>query len=195
MNNKIKLRIGILAIIIFAAATSRLLPHPYNFTPIGAMGLFGAAHFSRRWLAFALPFAALWISDLMLINVVYSQYYEGFQWFGHGWVYAAFGLIVLLGFALLRRINARNVFAASVLASGIFFLVTNFGVWLSSPLYPQNLTGLLACYAAGLPFASMELAPPLGFLLNGVLGDLFYCGVLFGAFAWAQQRFPALQPA
>ena len=64
MNNKIQLRFGIISIIVLVAALSRLLPHPYNFTPIGAMGLFGAAHLSRKYLAFLVPFLAMWISDL-----------------------------------------------------------------------------------------------------------------------------------
>ncbi len=195
MSKKINLRIGILVVMIFTAAMSRLLPHPYNFTPLGAMGLFGAAYFSKRWLAFAVPFAAMWVSDLILDNVVYAQYYNGFQWFGHIWVYLAFALIVLIGFALLRKVNLPNTLVASLLASAIFYLVTNFGVWLGSPMYPQNALGLMSCYAAGLPFYSMELAPPLGFLLNGVLGDLFYSGVLFGVFELIKMRFPALKTA
>jgi len=195
MNKKFNLRIGILIALIFAAAMSRLLPHPYNFTPIGAMGLFGAAYFSKRWLAFAVPFAAMWVSDLILDNMVYAQYYEGFQWFGHTWVYLSFALIVLLGFALLRKIKISNLIVASLSASVIFYLVTNFGVWLSSPMYPQNFIGLMTCYAAGLPFMSMELAPPLGFLLNGVMGDLFYTGALFGVYELVKSRIPALQTA
>ncbi|MBK7870118.1 MAG: hypothetical protein IPJ74_05220 [Saprospiraceae bacterium] len=195
MSKKINVRIGILALMVFAAALSRLLPHPYNFTPIGAMSLFGAAYFSKRWLAFAVPFLAMWVSDLILDNVVYSQYYDGFQWFGHTWVYISFALIVVLGFMLLRKLNITNVILASLSASAIFFLVTNFAVWLGSPAYPQNFIGLMSCYAAGLPFYSMDASPPLGFLLNGVLGDLFYCGVLFGVFEWVKMRFPALKIA
>jgi hypothetical protein len=195
MNNTTNIRTGLLFLLVLAAALSRLLPHPYNFTPIGAMGLFGAAYFNRRWLAFALPFAAMWISDLILNNVVYAQYYTDFQWFGHSAVYIAFAFIVLLGFALLRRVQGSKVLLASVLGSFIFYAVTNFAVWLGSPIYPQNASGLLACYAAGLPFYSAELAPPLGFLLNGVLGDLFYCALLFGVFEWAKQRYPLLREA
>ncbi|MDX1942330.1 MAG: DUF6580 family putative transport protein, partial [Saprospiraceae bacterium] len=64
---------------------------------------------------------------------------------------------------------------------------------LGSSLYPQNFIGLMSCYAAGLPFYSMDAAPPLGFLLNGVLGDLFYCGALFGVFELVKMRFPLLK--
>ena len=73
MNRKIDLRIGILGLLVFSVALSRLLPHPPNFTPVGAMGLFGAAYFSRKYLAFLVPFVAMWVSDLILNNAVYAQ--------------------------------------------------------------------------------------------------------------------------
>ncbi|MFN7115283.1 MAG: DUF6580 family putative transport protein [Saprospiraceae bacterium] len=188
-------RFGIIVLLIVAAAMSRLLPHPYNFTPIGAIGLFGAAYFTKRYLAFLVPFAAMWVSDLILNNVVYAQYYTGFQWGGNTSVYVSFGLIIILGSVLLRKVNTKNVLMASVSASLLFYLITNFAVWMGSTTYPQNAVGLLSCYAAGLPFYSMELAPPFGFLLNGIAGDLFYCAALFGVFELLKARFPKLQEA
>lgn len=188
MNKQINIRIGIIALLIVVAALSRLLPHPYNFTPIAAMGLFGAAYFSQRYLAFVVPFVAMWISDLILNNVVYAkmypEYYNSFQWFGSAPVYFSFALIVVLGFVLLRNVQVTNVLVASLSASVLFFLITNFAVWMNNPLYPQNAVGLIACYAAGLPFFG-----------NTLLGDLFYSGVLFGAFEWMKVRFPRLQQA
>ncbi len=184
MENKITLRTGILFLLILLAAVSRLLPHPYNFTPIGAMALFGAAHFERRWLAFVLPLAAMWLSDLALNNILYSAYYDGFVWGGSALVYASFALIALLGMAVLRRFSWGRLLGSSLAASVIFFLVTNAGVWLSDPVYARDLTGLMASYAAGLPFFG-----------NTLLGDLFYCGALFGGYAFLAYRFPRLQPA
>lgn len=182
MNRKITLRTGLLALIILLAAASRLVPHPYNVTPIGAMALFGAAHFSRRYLAILLPLAAMWLSDLALNNIVYAEYYDGFVWFGASLVYFSFALIALLGLVSLRRFSWGRLLGASLGGSVLFFLVTNFGVWLSDPVYPKNITGLILCYTAGLPFFG-----------NTLLGDLFYCGVLFGSFAWLERRFPRLQ--
>lgn len=188
MQKKMNIRFGIIVLVIVLAALSRLLPHPYNFTPIGAMGLFGAAHFSKRYLAFVVPFAAMWLSDLFLNNVVYAkmypEYYTGFQWLGSAPVYLSFALIITLGFILLRKVKVINVLVASLSASVLFFLITNFAVWIGSPMYPQNTVGLLACYAAGLPFFG-----------NTLLGDLFYSGVLFGAFELIKMRFPRLQQA
>ncbi|MFN0013168.1 MAG: DUF6580 family putative transport protein [Saprospiraceae bacterium] len=172
-----KFRVAIVLVIL--AALTRLLPHPHNFTPIAAIGLFGAAVFERRWLAFLMPFAALFLSDLFLNNIIYAQYYDGFVWFTSGWIYLAFALVALIGrSSLLNKVSVKNVAMASLSASLSFFLVTNFSVWLESTLYPKTLGGLAACYTAGLPFFT-----------NTVLGDLFFSAVLFGGYAWAMNNF------
>src|SRR5690554_7475691 len=79
-KKKIKWRFGVLMLIVVLAAFSRLIPHPPNFTPIGAMALFGAAWFTNRFQALLLPLLALWLSDLALNNLIYAGYYEGFTW-------------------------------------------------------------------------------------------------------------------
>jgi hypothetical protein len=168
-----------LALIVIAALT-RLFPHPHNFTPIGAIGLFGAAYFGHRWLALAVPFAALFVSDLLINNVLYREFYgEQFVLVTSWWIYAAFGAVMLVGWALLRhqKIAPLRVGLASLGASAVFFLVTNFSVWLESGMYPKTGAGLLACYAAGIPF-----------LGNTVLGDLCFSAVLFGVYEWAARR-------
>jgi hypothetical protein len=171
-----KLRVALAMIAL--AALSRLLPHPPNFTPIAAIGLFGAAYMQRRWLAFAVPFAALFLSDLLLNNLVYAQFYDGFQWFTSFWLYLAFGLVIGMGQWLLRRqVSPGRVITASLLASAVFFLVSNLFTWLGSPIYPQTPAGLLSCYVAAIPFFG-----------NTLLGDLLYSGVLFGGYAWISSR-------
>jgi hypothetical protein len=171
-----KLRIALAMIAL--AALSRLLPHPPNFTPIAAIGLFGAAYMQRRWLSFAVPFAALFLSDLLLNNVVYAQFYDGFQWITSLWLYLAFGLVIGVGHWLLSNtVSPGRVVASSLLASAVFFLVSNLFTWLGSPIYPQNFSGLLSCYAAAIPFFG-----------NTLLGDLLYSGVLFGGYAWISSR-------
>lgn len=178
-----------LALILLAALTRlglNFLPAPpHNFSPIAAMGLFGAAVFSRRWLALALPFAALFISDLVINNVLYSQYYDGFAWFTSVWIYAAFAGVMAIGHLTLRNNTApERVIAASVAGSLLFFVVTNFSVWLESGMYPQTGGGLAACFTAGLPF-----------LQNTVLGDLLFSGALFGAYAWLGKQAMASEQA
>jgi hypothetical protein len=178
---KTSLRNGFLIGLILLAVFSRLIPHPHNFTPIGAIALFGAAYFSQKWLALLIPLLAMWISDLFINNVIYGAYYDSFQWMGSAWVYAAFIAISLLGMRALKQVTVPNILGSSLGASLIFFLLTNFGVWLGSTVYPQSLSGLMASYVAGIPFFG-----------NTVLGDLIYSGMLFGVFAWAKRNSPAL---
>ncbi len=128
------------------------------------------------------------------------------------WVYACFALTVLWGQLFLRSGGAGRIAAVSVLVSVQFFLVTNFGVWLASSVdartlpegtvvvwkeipglpaavpsaYARNLSGLVGCYVAALPFAGTN-APPLGFFGNQLAGDLFYSALLFGAYAWLRR--------
>ena len=161
---------AILSAILIAAAL-RLVPHPPNFTPIGAMALFGGAYFGRRALAFAAPLGALLLSDLVI----------GFH-SGMPYVYGSVALIVLLGWAIARRIALVSVAAAAVASSVMFFIVTNFGTWATGELYPQTVTGLVACYVAAIPFFQNTLA-----------GDLLFSALLFGGFALLEHRLPSLR--
>lgn len=180
-NSKINLHFGFITLMILAAALSRLLPHPHNFAPVAGIGLFGAAYFSKKYYAFLIPFAAYWISDLILDNVFYAQYYDGFKWFGSPLVYLSFALIIALGFVLLKKVNFKNLLVAGLSASVLFFLITNFGSWLSSPVYSKTFDGLIAAYIAGIPF-----------FWNTLAGDLFYITVLFGAYELVKRRYPSL---
>ncbi len=157
--------------IILFAAIMRLVPHYPNFTPVAAIALFGGAHLGKRWLSFLIPLTALFISDLII----------GF----HGFmlpVYASFILVVLLGNLLKNNIKIHTGAGASLAASTLFFLVTNFSVWLVAPYYPANFAGLMASYSAGLPF-----------FYSGMLGDLFYSTVFFGGFYFIQQHVPVFK--
>jgi hypothetical protein len=174
------LQIRVLSIFVLLAALSRMLPHPPNFTPIAGMALFGAAHFSRRWMAWLVPLLAFWISDLF-INYGYFQKIIWLPSWGL-WTYGPMALIVLLGIRVLKKISPARVVGSSLGASLLFFLISNFGVWLGGTIYPPTPAGLMSCYAAGIPFFG-----------NTLLGDLFYCAVLFGGFALAQRQVPALQ--
>jgi hypothetical protein len=163
--------------LIVLTAIMRVLPHPPNFTPVVAMGLFGAAHFRRIW-AIVVPFLGLFLSDLYLNNVVYSQYYEGFVWVTSWWVYAAFAATMLVGYIFLKeKINPTRVIGSSLTASVVFFLVSNLSAFFESQMYPRTWEGLVTCYAAGLPF-----------LLRSGLGDLLFAGLMFGSYAWLTRR-------
>ena len=157
--------------LIFAAAASRLFPHPPNVTPIAAMALFGGAYFADRRLAFIVPLAALFLSDLVL--GLHSQMPA---------VYLGFGLVVCVGFLLRGRVRTLPVATAALAGSVLFFLVSNFGVWATGAWYPKTAAGLGACYVAGIPF-----------FRNTLLGDAFYTALLFGIVALAERRFAALR--
>lgn len=179
MKNKLNLQFGIIALLILLAALSRLLPHPPNFTPIGGMALFGAAYFSKRYLAILIPLVALWVSDLILNNVLYAAYFDGFSWIGIPVVYLAIIVIALMGTKVLQKIKITNLLIASLLASTLFFLITNLGSWWIDPIYPKDAAGVLMAYTAGLPF-----------FLNTLAGDLFFTGVLFGSYELIKLRNP-----
>jgi hypothetical protein len=158
------------ALAAVAAALVRLVPHPPNCTPVGALGLFAGGRLPG-WLALPLPLAVLGATDYLL-----------FTWFGlppyNRWVYASFVVYVVLGRLLARTDSPWRIGAAAVLGSVQFYLVTNFGVWYGSlghpsAMYPPTALGLLESYVMGLPF--------LGYTL---LGDLGFTAVLFGAHAW-----------
>ena len=184
MTEKINLRTGVIFMIIALAAMSRFFPMN-NFSPIAALGLFGGAYLSKKWLAFLLPMASILISDIILNNTVYAHMNEGFTLFYEGWAwqYATYTLIILLGILVLnKQVSAFKVTGSAIFASALFFLLSNFGTWASGVIYPMNLGGLAACYAAGVPF-----------LKGTVMGDLFYSGVLFGGFHLLQMKFGILK--
>ncbi len=179
------LRFSVIATFIVLAAATRLVPHAWNFAPMGAMALFGAAHFEQKRYAFILPILTVWLSDLFLNNVVYHQYYPEFTWFGEGvlYLYGAYALIAFMGTRVFKNaLNIPLIGTGALAASAIFFIVSNFGCWIGNPMYSQDFVGLMACYAAGLPFVG-----------GTIVGDLLFSGVLFGGFALAESRFPQLR--
>ena len=182
-NNKFNPRFGMIALMIVAAAASRFMPHPPNFTPIAGMGLFGAAYFAKKYWAYLIPFLALWGSDLILNNVVYAEFQNGFTWITANslWTFLAFGLIIFMGSNILKKISFPKVLGASVAGSLIFFLISNFGSWYAYGMYPLNASGLMMAYEAGLPF-----------FWNTLAGDLVYVSVLFGGFELAKDIYPSL---
>ena len=186
MQNKINIRYSVLILIMLAAALSRLIPHPYNFAPIGALGLFGAAYFSNRMLAIIIPLVSLWISDLVIDNTLYAKYYDGFAFFYEGWywIYGAIALTSVMGMFTLKNLNVKTVLGSSILASVLFFAVTNFACWPGNTTYPQNFGGLMACYAAGIPFFKGTLA-----------GNIFYSALMFGGYELARRKVGVLQTA
>jgi hypothetical protein len=174
---------------VLAVALARLLAHPPNFTPVGAMALFGGARCKSKWAAFLLPLAAMLASDAALQCLTASGWLGGWLAQGTGFyrgmwvVYGAVALVTAVGL-LLRSKESVPAVAAGVLAgSTLFFLVTNFAWWAGYDLYPHTAEGLVSSYLAALPFFHWTL-----------LGDACYATILFGGLALAERRYPALRP-
>jgi len=149
----------IILLIILIGAFSRIIPHPPNFTAIGAISILGGLYFNKKHLAFIIPITAMILSDFILgYKPIIS-------------VYIAFLLIIPIGINIRKRLTHTSIFKASIYASILFFLITNFTSWLYNPMYPQNLSGLIMSYTAGIPF-----------LMNTLLGNLFFCFSLFGLY-------------
>jgi hypothetical protein len=150
---------------------SRLLPHPPNCTAINAIALFGIGSFGSLWISLFSVFSAMLLSDLLVFGFHSSIVF----------VYLSVGLIVLMGYALKsKRSLIRTTFLLAV-SSLLFFIVSNFGVWLMGSIYPKTVIGLELCYVAAVPF-----------LANNLMGTLLYGGILFGWLALTEQDSPAL---
>jgi hypothetical protein len=171
-------RLWTIVVMILAAGATRLIPHPPNMAAVGAMALFGGAYFQRRWQALLVPLAAMLLSDIALSLTIYREY--GFSWAPV--TYVCMALTVALGMLLRDRVTMGRVVGAAVIASVMFFLISNFSVWLGNARYSQDFAGLMLCYVAGLPFA-----------VNTLAGNLFYSGLLFGGMEAMQRSWPALR--
>lgn len=188
--SKINAKLGIVIVMILLAALSRILPHPYNFTPLVAMALFGGAMLTKKWQAYLIPVAAFLISDLVFTAMGQPGFYGVSQLF----VYGSMFLVTALG-TTMGRPKALKVLGYSLSGSAIFWIISNFGVWFANYLaagsaaHEQGLT-LGMTYLRALPFYntySNEL------FFGAFLGDLFYSAVLFGVYALVQKNVPALR--
>jgi len=153
------------------AAILRVLPHPWNLTPIGAMALFSGAMFRNRWVAFLLPLASLFAGDLFV----------GFHKLMFV-VYASFAVSIAVGRWLAQTRSLSRIGGAVLLGALQFFVVTNFAMWAIGGFYPRTSTGLAACFAAAIPF-----------FWNTLAGDALYAGILFGGFRLAEKIFMSVQ--
>jgi hypothetical protein len=162
-----------------SVALVRLVPHPPNFAPIGGMALFGGARL-RGWQAYLVPVLAMLVTDPILSHLHGAPAYSALTPI----IYLSFMLNVLLGrFFLANTSNPARIASVALLGSLQFFVLTNFFVWLGAEAYYSRSTaGLIACYVSALPFFGRT-----------VLADLFYSGVLFGAYSLVAKRFSGVQ--
>jgi hypothetical protein len=153
-------------------ALLRILPHPPNLAPVGAMSLFAGATLSG-WQAYFVPLLLMAVTDPIVAAI------GGFDPFSRSTIiiYGSFLISVWIGGHLRGAHSAGRIGAAAFLCALQFFLITNFSTWLFGVMYPHTLTGLAACYIAALPFFGYTL-----------IGNLFYSGVFFGAHFWLTRR-------
>jgi hypothetical protein len=159
-----------LAMIVLAAIL-RIVPHPWNFAPIGAMALFSGATIGDKRLALFFPLLSLLAGDLFI----------GFHKL-IPLVYASTLMSVALGFLLRDRKPLGRIAGVTLLGAIQFFLVTNFGVWLLLGTFPKTAAGLVACYIAGAPL-----------FWNTLASDALFVTLLFGGYALAERTFPELR--
>lgn len=144
--------------------------YPWNFAPMTALCIFGGAFYARRWQAFALPIAALAVSDVLIGLLT-----ENWEFAVHPtmpFVYLCFALAVTLGLIVRRKPVLWRGLAAGFVTELVFFVVTNFGVWQFQDTYPHTLDGLVTCYIAALPFFGRSL-----------VSTGMFCGILFSPLA------------
>lgn len=180
-------RFVVLLLLMIVAAAMRIpnaasLSPLSNFTPIGAMALFGGAYFQKNWKAYAFPLLTLLASDIV-INTVVHQGKFGIMYSGWYWTYAAFALMVLTGKIVLKKITVKNIVIASLATVFIHWIVTSPAcILLEGSMYPKTWAGYYTSLIAAIPYER-----------NFIIGTLLYSGVLFGLFEWMKQRYSALQ--
>jgi len=125
----------------------------------------GGVYFGKNYLAFLIPIISMLISDFLLgFNITIS-------------VYLSFLIMIPLGIGIKNKLSNLSVIKTSIYASIVFFLITNFSVWIFSTFYPNNFYGLLVCYYAGIPF-----------FFNTLLGNIFFSFSLFGIYEILSKR-------
>ena len=190
---KINPRFAVILLLMIVVAAMRI-PNaaqitPWaNFSPIGAMGLFGGAYFNSKWKAFAFPLLTLFVRDLIINIFIFDGKY-GVLYSGWYVIYSIFALIVFYGKWMIQKVAVKNVLLACIVAALSHWLLADFTVWLGGgtdlrtmmPL-AKNWAGLLQCYAQGVPF-----------MRNFLLSNLVYSGILFGGFELVQRRYPVIK--
>ena len=165
-----------LLVFTLAAIFLRLLPHPANFAPIAALALFTGVYcvkFSKWWLL--VPIAAMVVSDIFI--GVYDLRIMAV-------VYGSFLIAGLVGVVVSKHKKVQSILLSSVLVSVIFYLTTNFAVWMFGTLYPLTFEGLISSYVMALPF-----------FRNTFFGNLFYVSVFFGVYEFTVALLPSLKSA
>lgn len=160
-----------------------------NFSPVGAMALFGGAYFADKWKSYVFPLLTLFLGDVIMSQTIYKAYATGILYEGWIWTYLGFAAMVLAGQLIIKKVRITSVVAASVIAAIVFWLLADFGTWTTSHNidmttglpFTKDAQGLVKCYIQGLPLVK-----------NTILSNLVFSAIFFGLFEWMQNKIPAL---
>tara|TARA_B110000259_G_scaffold15386_1_gene16178 strand:+ start:860 stop:1357 length:498 start_codon:yes stop_codon:yes gene_type:complete len=158
-------KILFITLFIIVAALMRLIPHPPNFVPITAIAIFAGVKFNNIKIAYTIPISIMLISDLFIGFYSISLF-----------VYLAFILIITYN-SFIKKYSLKNI----ILSSVMFFVITNFGVWLMGG-YPKSIEGLVLCYTMAIPFFT-----------NSIIADLFFSAILYYGFEKIEKRYLILK--
>lgn len=165
MNSKTLNNIAIASILIALAITTRLIPHPWSFTCVGSVLLFSVFYFKNKSFIHVLtPMAIMLISDLFLLYF-YNKPFAGLG------IYLCWLVYIPTSSILIKKIQAKNIAIAGISGATLFFITSNFLVWVGGTMYPMSISGLITCYTAGIPF-----------YLNAIAGNLVWSAIIFGVY-------------
>ncbi len=170
-NISLDIKVAVITSFILIAAVFRFLPHAPNFTPLMAIALFSGVMFDNKKLAFLVPFSAMLVSDIFL----------GFH-SAMPAVYLSFGIMVYFGILISTKKSILQITLTSLSGAVVFFILTNFAVWLTFNIYTKDIAGLMLCYEAAIPF-----------FRNTLISTMVFSYVLFGAYALTERFVPKLQ--
>ncbi|OUW63036.1 MAG: hypothetical protein CBD58_00755 [bacterium TMED198] len=146
-------------LVIIVAACTRLAPHPVNFTPVLAIGLFSGFYFKSRLFSLAVPLSVMIVSDFFI-----GYYLISF------WVYTAIAGIAFIAWSINKYTGKKYLILSSFFSSVFFFIVSNFGVWTLGG-YGYSLEGLISCYILAIPF-----------FFNTLASTFIYTLIFFGSY-------------
>ena len=140
--------------LILILSFSRIIPHPWNFTPVLAIGIFSGFYFKKFYLGLFIVIFSMFLGDL----------YLGFH---NTMFFTYISLAAAVGIGLyIKSFKTYEIFYSSVISSVCFFIVTNFGAWITLDIYEKNFSGLVNSYIMAIPFFHNTLISTFVYLLG-----------------------------
>lgn len=169
--------------IVTLGIASRFLPHPPNVTAVAAASLLAGSLLNSRILALLLPLGLYFFTDFVINNTLSRSFFPNQDglvfWSGYmTWLYIGLAATAFIGFTMLKKRNNKKIAGAAVIATLVFWLLSNFGILIQAGGYPETFAGALACYGAAIPF-----------LINSLIGNLIFSFLLFGIYDQVNVRY------